>query len=103
MEPQTRACVKAARVGREAVAVLKVSQSASRLPGHLDRRRRVLLVLEVRIIEEPNRPDVTGADPSLPQLARSGTDGLTPRINRRTGREQREMPMPRTAVIDAGV
>jgi len=64
----------------------------------------VLLVMSaVVLIEEPNRPDVTGADPPLPQLVRSGTDGIVPGINRLASRQQGKMPIPRRAVIGEGV
>src|SRR6266508_5823610 len=67
-----------------------------RSPGRLGRRRRVGVVLvillrvvpAVVLIEEPNRPDVAGADPGPPALIRSGARGIIPRINRLTGRQQ---------------
>jgi hypothetical protein len=45
----------------------------------------LLCVLAIVLIEEPNRPNVTGADPSLPYLVPSRTHGIAPRINRLTG------------------
>src|SRR2546425_6113976 len=55
------------------------------------------------MIEEPNRPDVAGADPSLPQLIRSGAHGIIPCINRLTGRQEGKMPVARRAVIGEGI
>jgi len=46
------------------------------------------VVPAVVLIEEPNRPDVAGADPGPPALIRSGARGIIPRINRLTGRQQ---------------
>ena len=72
--------------------------------GCLGRSRRVLVVLaDVRMIEESNRPDVAGADPALPYLVRPRAHGIVPRINRLTGREQGEMPVPWLTVIGEGV
>jgi hypothetical protein len=59
----------------------------------------VLLFVVVVPMAERNRPDVTGADPSPPELVRSGTYGIVPRINRLTGRQQGEMSIPRPAII----
>src|SRR6266446_5237922 len=77
--------------------------------GRLGRGRKVLfvlvvllVVLEVRIIEEPNRPDVTGADPPLPELVSSRTHRIAPGINRLTGRQQGEMPIPWLPIIREG-
>ena len=59
-----------------------------------------LIVLAVVLIAELNRPDVTGADASLPYLVPSGTHGIAPGINRLTSWQKREMPIPRPTVID---
>ena len=45
---------------------------------------------------------VAGADPALPQLIRSETDGIVARINGLTGRQQGEMPVAWPAVIREG-
>ena len=71
--------------------------------GRLGHGRRVVVVLAVNPIEESNRPDVAGADPALPYLVRPRAHGIVPRINRLTGREQGEMPVPWLTVIGEGV
>jgi hypothetical protein len=46
----------------------------------------LLVVLATVLVEEPNRPDVAGTDPSLPYLVLSGAHGIISRINRLTDR-----------------
>lgn len=67
--------------------------------GPLSSNRRVLIVLAVIPIEEPNRPDVTGAYPPLPNLVLAGTHGIASGINCLTGWQPREISIPRRAII----
>jgi hypothetical protein len=62
----------------------------------------VILVVVVLVLKF-NRPNVTGAHSSLPQLITPGTHGIVPCTNRLTGRKQGKMPIPRRAVIGEGV
>ena len=55
------------------------------------------------MVWELNRPDVTRMVPRLPQLILLGTRRGIGRTNRRTGRQERVMPVSRGPVIGEGV
>ena len=56
-------------------------------------------MLAVVRIEEPNRSDVTGTYPPLPQLVGGGASCVIPSIDGGAAREQGKIPVPRRTIV----